>query len=128
MFVTIGYYVCFQGDAGSMTEELMWNGLYKGHAYSVTGLLEVWCVYILHMVIQEGWGGGNYCTFSTCTQWYTRYLYTCTQWYTRYLYTCTQWYTRYLYTCTQWYTHYLYKNHLKFSSSTMEWRLISSHY
>ena len=31
----------FQGDPGSTIEEEMWNGLYKGHAYSVTHMLEV---------------------------------------------------------------------------------------
>ena len=36
------FFVCvlLQGD-GSFIEEEMWNGLYKGHAYSITCVLEV---------------------------------------------------------------------------------------
>ena len=30
-----------QNDSGNTVEEELWNGLYKGHAYSITGVLEV---------------------------------------------------------------------------------------
>ena len=33
--------VYMQGDVGVMREELMWNGLFRGHAYSITHVLQV---------------------------------------------------------------------------------------
>lgn len=30
-----------QGESGANQEEEMWNGLFKGHAYSITSILEV---------------------------------------------------------------------------------------
>ena len=39
--ITLLEFVCVQGESGATSEEEMWNGLFKGHAYSVTGLLEV---------------------------------------------------------------------------------------
>ncbi len=35
------YSLVFQGHSGATTEELLINGLYRGHSYSVTGVLEV---------------------------------------------------------------------------------------
>ena len=34
-----------QNDSGKTVEEEMWNGLYKGHAYSITGVLDVRILY-----------------------------------------------------------------------------------